>query len=207
MYIHACTHCVQTTLITQCNYIIVYVVALICWFMCKTSWSSIMAGILCSFRRSKSSPLTLVQNFKSVSRTGSTLFNRSREMDLFKNALQDKPTFSVITRPVNSGKLYLLTESTYSLRRQHIPVLDINLRSVSFNSVDSLVSILEDKGNIWLKQFQKATKYFNLNTKAYGFQFSIGVAGQKIPPIVRLNKLLHLFKAKLPPHTSIVHHR
>ena len=107
--------------------------------------------------------------------------------------------FSVITGLIDSRKLNLLTELTYSLRRQHIPVLDINLRSVSFNSVDSFVSTLEDKGNTWLNQFQKGTKYFNLNAKAYGFQFSIGAAGQKIP--LKLNKLLHLFKAKLPPHT------
>ena len=119
-------------------------------------------------------------------------------MDLFKNALQNKPIFSVITGAVNSGKSTLLTELTHSLRRQHIPVLNINLRSVSFNSVDST---LEDKGNTWFKQFKKAAQYFKLNAKGYGFQLSIGVAGQEIPPIVKLNKLLHLFEAKLPPHT------
>ena len=52
-----------------------------------------------------------------------------------------------------------------------------------------------------IEAVQKGTKYFNLNAKTYGFQFSIGAAGQKIPPIVKLNKLQHLFEAKLPPHT------
>ena len=159
-----------------------------------------MAGILCSFRSSKSS-VTLVRNFKSVSRTGSTFFNRSREIDLFITSLNHKPTFNVITGPVNSGKSTLLTTLTDSLRSQHIPVLDINLRSVSFNSVDTLVATLEVKGNTWLEQFKKAARYFKLDAKAYGFELSFGVAEEEVPPITKFNKLLHLFEDKLPPHT------
>ena len=50
-----------------------------------------MAAILCSVRGSTSS--SSMWNFKSISHTGSTFFNRSREMDLFKTSLMDKPTF------------------------------------------------------------------------------------------------------------------
>ena len=161
-----------------------------------------MARILSSFRSSKSS-LPLVWNFNpaSRSRTGSTFFNRSREIDLLKTTLNSKPTLNVITGPVNSGKSILLTQIAESLKSQHVPVLDINLRSVSFNSVDTLVSTLEDKGNTWLQQFKKAAQYFKLDAKAYGFELSFGVAAEEVPPITKLNKLLQIFEDKLPPYT------
>ena len=40
-----------------------------------------------------------------------------------------------------------------------------------------------------------------MDAKAYGFELSFGVAEEEIPPITKLNKLLHLFEDKLPPYT------
>lgn len=89
-----------------------------------------------------------------------------------------------------------------TLRSQHIPMLDINLRSVSFNSVETLVSTLEHKGRTWMDEFSRAAAYFELNAEGYGFHLSLGgVNRKKASPIAKLNNLLHSFEGKLPPHT------
>ena len=159
-----------------------------------------MAGLLCAFKSSFSAPL--VRNFKSVSSsTTSTFFNRNKEMDLFYSGLKGEPTFNVITGPVNSGKSKMLTKLSDTLKSRNVPVLNINLRSVSFNSVETLVSTLADEGNSWLQQFRDAVKRFKLDAKGYGFEVSLGVVQDDVPPIRKLNDLLHLFEKKLIPHT------
>jgi len=157
-----------------------------------------MAGILCYF---KSSHSTLVKNSAVIHGISSEgFFNRSKEMDLlFTGIIEGNPNFNIITGPVNSGKSMLLSVLTKTPVAQHIPVLTINLHSISFNSMDTLVSILEKEGSSWMKQFRNAVKHFQLDAIGYSFQLS------RIPKveslIIRLNNLLHLFEVKLPSHT------
>jgi len=64
-------------------------------------------------------------------------FNRSREMEDLLGQLREKPAFNVITGPPDSGKSRLLIELKNKLLADNRPVLDINLRSVSFDSVST----------------------------------------------------------------------
>jgi len=127
-------------------------------------------------------------------------FNRRREMDILLKELNSAPTFSVITGPPDSGKSRLMTELKKRLGDDDRPVLDINLRRVSFNSVSTLVSTLEGSTASWLEQFAKFAKRFELDASAYGFHIKMADV-KDMPPISRLNHLLESFTAKLPPHT------
>lgn len=66
-------------------------------------------------------------------------------MELLSGVTKGDTQIKVVTGPVNSGKSLLLTKLMEELRGRHVPVLDINLRSVSFNSVDTLIYTLEEK--------------------------------------------------------------
>ena len=129
-------------------------------------------------------------------------FNRRKEMDLLTTGITEgKPTFNIITGPVNSGKSKILNVLNKRLKAQHIPVLNINLRSISFNSVDNLVSTLEKEGSTWMEEFKDAAKHFQLDAKGYSFHLTAGIRREMESPIIRLNNLLHSFESKLPHYT------
>jgi len=114
--------------------------------------------------------------------------------------LREQPAFNVITGPPDSGKSRLLTELKKKMLADDRPVLDINLRSVSFDSVSTLASTLEKRTASWLQQFAEVAKNLKLDAGAYGFQ--IKTSDEKaMPPITRLNDLLESLTTKLPPHT------
>lgn len=68
-------------------------------------------------------------------------FNCSQEKEKLKKLLKSEPQLSVIMRPVNSGKSFLVMKIIQDIRKTKIPVLPINLQNVSFNSVHSLLSL------------------------------------------------------------------
>ena len=71
-------------------------------------------------------------------------------MDLLLSATKDSPALNVITGPVHSGKNRLLVAVTENLKEEHVPVLPINLRNASINSVNTLVStLLEELDHGW----------------------------------------------------------
>ena len=70
-------------------------------------------------------------------------FNRQNEMNLLLTSLKRKPTFHVVTGPVNSGKSLLIRKVEEKMKNAHVPVISINLRGISFNTVDTLVLTLE----------------------------------------------------------------
>ena len=63
-----------------------------------------------------------------------------------------------ITGPINSGKTRLLTKVMENLRKKHVPVLDINLQSISLDSVDDLTDTLLHKLNLWAKDLLQRNK-------------------------------------------------
>ena len=71
-------------------------------------------------------------------------FNRRREMELLSRSLRFKPSLHILTGPVNSGKSLIAERLIQSFKSFHVPVSDINLRDVSFDSVDSLVMALKE---------------------------------------------------------------
>ena len=51
------------------------------------------------------------------------------------------------------------------LEASHVPLLYFNLRSVSFNSVDTLLSTLHDKTKGWIDKFKQAAERLKLNAE------------------------------------------
>ena len=130
-------------------------------------------------------------------------FNRTREIQMMSSLLKSDPQLLILTGPVNSGKSVLLRKVILELKnKESTPVLYINLRNVSFNSVDSFITILQHKLANWLQQFKEAAKTFNLNASAYGFGLKISRSeGVAASPINRLDLLFERISAKIPPHT------
>ena len=99
------------------------------------------------------------------------------------------PGLNIIIGPINSGKR-LIMKLMEELEASRVPLLHINLRSVSFNSVDTLVSTLHDKTNGWIGKFTEAAERFKLNAEASGVNFTAYIEEKNVPPVARLNDLL-----------------
>ena len=87
------------------------------------------------------------------------------------------------------------------MKNDHVPVVSINLREISFNTVDTLVLTLEDSMRSWLNQFLSTIKHFKMSASGYGFNLNTSFAEYPEPPVVKLNKLLALIQKKLPHYT------
>ena len=99
------------------------------------------------------------------------------------------PGLNIIIGPINSGKR-LIMKLMEELEASHVPLFHINLRSVSFNSVDTLVFTLHDKPNSWIGKFTEAAERFKLNAEASSVNFTAYIEEKNVLPVARLNDLL-----------------
>ena len=104
-------------------------------------------------------------------------------MKLLLEHLKMDPCLYILTGPVNSGKSLILKKLKNHLKAQHVPVMDINLREISFSSVDTLVDTLKEATNSWLEQFKEAVQHFKLDAKAYGFEIKVTTEGSSLHPL------------------------
>ena len=101
---------------------------------------------------------------------------------------------SVITGPVNSRRLLLIRKVTEDIRKdEKTPVLYMNLRSLSFNSVNSFIQVFEDKMELWLKQFIKPAKTYKLDASVYSICFWLS-RREETDHVTPMNKLDILFE-------------
>ena len=124
-----------------------------------------------------------------------------REIDVLSQRLKMNTCFHILTGPVNSGKSMLIAKLKEELHRLHVPVTDINLRTTSFNPVDTLVDKMKEAHNPWLDQFIAAAKYFSLDCEMYRFKVKLGIKQTQAHPMSKLNALLAEMQKKLPPYT------
>lgn len=132
------------------------------------------------------------------------LFNRTQEINILSTVLKADPQLTVVTGPVNSGKSFLMAKILEGIKKDKtVPVLVLNLRNISFNSVESLVDTLTAKFSSWLSQFWQAAERLKLDGSAYGLDAKLSIDFEKpnIPPITKLNYLLELIGNKLPPQS------
>ena len=110
---------------------------------------------------------------------------------------------TALTGPVNSGKTVLLRKMMEELRHNYVPIIHINLGSISFNSVDTLITTLEARLNSWWKQFIKTSERFQLDTSTLGVDVKISAQPLHSSqcPVARLNDLLNTFALHLPSST------
>ena len=67
------------------------------------------------------------------------------------------------------------------LKLLHVLLLHINLRVVSFTSVDTLVSTLHKEMNSWVDRFKDLAKQFKLDGEAYSSKFSAYIENIILP--------------------------
>ena len=112
---------------------------------------------------------------------------------MLRKLLKSDPQLTVVTGPVNLGKSLLMSKILQDIGQDKtVPILPLNLRNVSFNSVDSLLDTLTDKFTSWWKQFFQAGERLRLDGSAYRLGLSIDFRKANLPPIARLNYLLEL---------------
>ena len=69
-------------------------------------------------------------------------FNFNSTIDFLTKLLKSDPQVSITPGPISSWKLLLIRKITQDIKKhEKIPVLYMNLRNVSFNSVSSFVSL------------------------------------------------------------------
>ena len=118
--------------------------------------------------------------------------------------LKMEPQLSIISGPVNSGKTSLILKILKDVSKDNErPVLHIDLRERSFDTVDSLASSLNAEMSSWLDRFGSVSKKLDLNASAYGFTLGTSFqSNQKEKlPIDRLNSLFEAMSKQLPPHS------
>ena len=133
--------------------------------------------------------------------TGKEFFNREREIKAIKNILNGKPEFGIFSGPVNSGKTSLLLKILEEeSKNNNRPVLYIDLRERSFNTVQEFASSFEEEMSSWLSKFSEIAKRFKL--KGYGFSLQASNAKNDTSPIEKVNNLFKMMSQQLPPHHS-----
>ena len=147
-------------------------------------------------------PLCILKGSRTVHTSVDEFFNRKQELESVYTLLKSDPRFSVIMGPVNSGKSLLLTKVLQDLKQKDkTPILDINLREISFDSVDSLVTTLDAKLGSWMKDFAVAARHHKISVGAYGISFDWKLTSEVLKPITKLNRVFNKISAKLPPQT------
>ena len=134
-------------------------------------------------------------------------FNRSKEMQLLNGIIKGDTHITAITGPVNSRKTLLLTKLVENLHKEDVPVFDITLQSISFNSVDSLTCTLQHKMTLWAEDFKQTAKKIKVDAGADGFTFGFEYAIEEkliasMTPPGKLSELLDHFSATHLPHCS-----
>ena len=85
------------------------------------------------------------------------MFNRSRELNALRGTLNDVPQYSIISSPVNSGKSTLLLEAikTLKLESQDRSIVNIDLRSRTFRSIEAFSSTIIQELDTWYNKLFK----------------------------------------------------
>ena len=91
----------------------------------------------------------------SLKQTDLEFFNRVREIDLLSTILKQEPALNILIGLVNSEKSTILRILVQTLEREYVPVLNIYLRTISFNSVDTLVSTIQKTTGSWPSKFNE----------------------------------------------------
>lgn len=131
-------------------------------------------------------------------------FNREKEIKALTIMLNMEPQLSIVSGPVNSGKTSLLLKILKDLSENNSrPVLHLNLRERSFNTVNEFESSLQTEMRSWLDRFKEVAKYLNIKTEGYGFKLETSVRSNvvEVSPIERLNVLFKSMSKQLPPHS------
>jgi hypothetical protein len=131
-------------------------------------------------------------------------FNREREIKALTTMLKMKPQLSIVSGPVNSGKTSLLLKILRDISENNKrPVLHIDLRERSFNTVDSFASSLDREMSSWMDQFAEVARRLQLDTSGYGFNLQASLVDKKsdLLPIDRINNLFEAMSKQLPPHS------
>lgn len=90
------------------------------------------------------------------------MFNRNREIECLSRLLVDKPQFSILTGPVDSGKTRLverLLQELPSKSTHPMPICSLNLRKGTFYTVRSLVESLSIDMGTWLHRVWKSMDF------------------------------------------------
>ena len=99
------------------------------------------------------------------------------------------------------GKSIIVKRLAEDFKSLKVPVVDINLREVSFDSVDTLVQTLREKTNSWLEQFLETPRHFNLDAELYNFSVKLKIDQPSAPSLAKLNNMSSNLQKKLPLNT------
>jgi hypothetical protein len=182
-------------------------------FYNTTQWKSFNATNKSSFSSNinKNLPVSCNEMFRRSYATNiqvpieqDKFFNREREIKALTTMLKMMPQLSVISGPVNSGKTSLILKILRDIsENNNRPVLHIDLRERSFNTVDSFASSLDREMSSWVDRFGEVARRLKLDTSGYGFNLQASLADKKsdLLPIDRLNNIFEAMSKQLPPHS------
>eukprot|EP01067_Filipodium_phascolosomae_P004670 Filipodium_phascolosomae@DN2795_c0_g3_i8.p1 len=117
-------------------------------------------------------------------------FNREREIQGLTSMLRAEPQLSIVSGPVNSGKTALILKILDDLsQNNNRPVLHLNLRKRSFDTVNEFASSLDRDMHSWLDPFGEVAKRLKLDTSGYGFKLQPSLETRKTPKATPIDRL------------------
>ena len=133
------------------------------------------------------------------------MFNRQREIRCLSEVLKNKPEFSIITGPVDSGKTRLVEYLLHNKTKRNVPICPINLRKGNYYRVQSLVDSLSLDMGSWLYRIKKALSESGKEVSASAAELaSVSLKLQrKVTPSDSLNYLLKEVANGLPARTLL----
>jgi hypothetical protein len=131
---------------------------------------------------------------------GDEFFNREREISALKGIFNGAPKLSVISGPVNSGKTALIRKVLEDISTgDRRPILHIDLRSASFDTVGGFQRSLELGMTDWLEACRKVAARMSLNLEAGDVKVDVSLKQDKdVTPIEKLDLLYNRLDRALP---------
>ena len=81
------------------------------------------------------------------------MFNRCKQIEFLSRVLVDKPQFSIVTGPIDSGKTRLIEKVLQEIppkNNMNVPICPVNLRKGAYYTVASLVDSFSQEMSSWL---------------------------------------------------------
>jgi len=130
---------------------------------------------------------------------GTRFFNREKEIKALNTLFNNKPKFSIVTGPANSGKTSLLLYVLDLLAKENRPILHLDLRDRSFHTVDNFQATLTQELTKWALPVKMVKATAELSLKKL-FTASINIQPKENFSVDGLNTL-HKISAALPEWT------
>ena len=130
------------------------------------------------------------------------MFNRTREVETFRDTLENMPQWYIVSGPVNSGKSTLIREVVDRIKEEkpRTPMVHLDLRDRTFRDTTSFSFAMLNELSTWYEDITNS--YNEMGVEVNVGEFGAGVTFKKededLEPTKKLQKLFVKLSKALP---------